>query len=631
MRNPWGIGAVLGVALVATTGTAVAQSSPPFDPSIDVQTFEYAVGPKTFFTVSNADVAEKKQLAVDAIVTYLTRPFTVYNVDPSMPDQVGSERTQVVKSLAAAQITVAYGVNERLQIGANLPLIFQLTGDGLMPSTGNGDPNGLNVTGLGDLMVEGKYRLYKKGSLKLGGIGGVTLPSSFGSDGSQFIGDDLPTLRGKLAIQYDTGKLSLGANGGFVLRKPRTIYDSTIGQQLTWGVAAAVRITDRFSLIGESYGRAGLPDFSLDASPLEAEAGIRVYVTNAVAVVIGGGAGLVKGIGSPQSRFFLSVGYSPDVRDSDGDGIANVRDKCPLVAEDRDGSQDEDGCPDDDTDGDRRADAEDKCPTQAEDLDGFDDEDGCPELDNDMDKLADNVDKCPNDAEDGKAPMPNDGCPANKRDSDGDGMFDDTDKCPSEEEDVDAFEDGDGCPEADNDKDGVTDEADKCPVCPGVAASGGCPAIVAIQGAGVKVDGDRLIVDKMPTLEKNALSKSGQQIVDQMALVMVSNYNVTKWLIALALPKAPDAAKLAGAVKARLIAKGVPAAYLQVLGAAGPAKIGGIVQERGDDAVPICPAGQEIQQRPDTIKKADPNAKPEVKPEPKQPEPQPEPDIDFDE
>src|SRR5665647_2892855 len=126
MRNPWGIGAVL-VALVATTGTAAAQSSPPFDPAIDVQTFEYAIGPKTFFTVSNADVA-------------------------------GDEKTVVVKSVAAMQITAAYGVNEKLQIGANLPIIFQLTGEGLDPGTGNGDMNGLGVTGLGDLLVEGKYR-----------------------------------------------------------------------------------------------------------------------------------------------------------------------------------------------------------------------------------------------------------------------------------------------------------------------------------------------------------------------------------------------------------------------------------------------------------------------------------------
>jgi len=153
------MGAGIGLALLAVSSPALAED-PPFDPSIDLQTFEYAIGPKTFFTVSDGDVAAPKQIAVDAMVTYLTRPFTVYNVDPTMPDQVGTERTQVVKSVAAMQITAAYGVNDKLQVGANLPIIFQLSGEGLMPSTGDKDPNGLSVTGLGDLMVEGKYRLY---------------------------------------------------------------------------------------------------------------------------------------------------------------------------------------------------------------------------------------------------------------------------------------------------------------------------------------------------------------------------------------------------------------------------------------------------------------------------------------
>src|SRR5205823_4773739 len=124
---------------------------------------------------------------------------------------------------------------------------------------------------------------------------------------------------------------SFGANAGVVLRKPRTIYGSTIGQQLVWGVAGAARITERLSLIAEGYGRAGLPGFALDASPLELEGGVRYAATSSIAILVGGGAGVIKGIGSPESRFFVSIGVAPDVRDSDGDGIPNGRDKCPLV------------------------------------------------------------------------------------------------------------------------------------------------------------------------------------------------------------------------------------------------------------------------------------------------------------
>ncbi|HEU0029024.1 MAG TPA: thrombospondin type 3 repeat-containing protein [Kofleriaceae bacterium] len=589
----------MSFAILVGSSVPARADTPPFDPAIDVQTFEYAIGPKTFFTVTDGDVAAHDQLAFDGLVTFLTKPFKIYTYDPGMPNDPGAERVTVVDSLVAGQLTAAYGVSDKLQIGANLPVIFAMSGDGLDPATAAPAMDGLAVSGLGDLVLEGKLRLHRAGIVRVAGLGALSLPTSFGSGGSQFIGDNLPTLRAAVALQLDPSpRLSFGANAGVLLRKPRTIYDSTIGEQLTWGVAGAVRVTDRFSIVGESYGRAGLPDFSLDASPLEVEAGVRVYATSSVAVVAGGGTGLVRGIGSPEARVFFSVGYAPDVRDSDGDGVPNSRDQCPLQVEDKDHVQDDDGCPDDDNDGDLRPDAVDKCPSQAEDLDGFEDDDGCPELDNDKDGIADLQDKCILDPEDGKAPDPKDGCPAGKRDSDGDDVNDALDKCPSEAEDKDGFEDGDGCPELDNDADGVADTADACPVCPedkdGVQDGDGCPES---DNDVVKLDGDRLVVSAVPTLQAGKLSAAGAAIVDQMALVMVEHGDVTKWLVAIAQPNAGDATKLADAVKARLLAKGVPADRLQVLGAAGAAKLGGVAQERGE-RLPMCPGGREVKPKP---------------------------------
>ncbi len=65
--------------------------------------------------------------------------------------------------------------------------------------------------------------------------------------------------------------------------------------------------------------------------------------------------------------------------DEDGDGVADVRDVCPAAPEDRDGFEDEDGCPDPDDDGDRIADRDDRCPREPETYNGTEDEDGCPD------------------------------------------------------------------------------------------------------------------------------------------------------------------------------------------------------------------------------------------------------------
>ncbi|MBD3314173.1 MAG: DUF1565 domain-containing protein [Chitinivibrionales bacterium] len=97
--------------------------------------------------------------------------------------------------------------------------------------------------------------------------------------------------------------------------------------------------------------------------------------------------------------------------DSDGDAIIDREDLCPQNAEDMDGFEDKDGCPDFDNDFDGIYDQLDKCPDQSEDFDGYSDSDGCPEADNDEDGIEDENDKCPNTPETDNDYKDEDGCP----------------------------------------------------------------------------------------------------------------------------------------------------------------------------------------------------------------------------
>jgi outer membrane protein OmpA-like peptidoglycan-associated protein len=65
--------------------------------------------------------------------------------------------------------------------------------------------------------------------------------------------------------------------------------------------------------------------------------------------------------------------------DADGDGVAGAAELCPTEAEDPDGFDDEDGCPDPDNDADRIPDGQDACPREPEVYNGRDDDDGCPD------------------------------------------------------------------------------------------------------------------------------------------------------------------------------------------------------------------------------------------------------------
>lgn len=178
---------------------------------------------------------------------------------------------------------------------------------------------------------------------------------------------------------------------------------------------------------------------------------------------------------TPRYGAQLTFGWNGILKegDKDADGIIDKKDKCPDEAEDKDGFQDIDGCPDNDNDGDGIIDSQDRCPDSA----GTDN--GCPVYDSDSDGILNNVDKCPDKAEDPDGFEDDDGCP--DPDNDGDGVVDEKDSCPAKAEDTDGFEDGDGCPDLDNDGDGVLDAEDKCPGVRGLPDNNGCPKTKEIK------------------------------------------------------------------------------------------------------------------------------------------------------
>ena len=188
----------------------------------------------------------------------------------------------------------------------------------------------------------------------------------------------------------------------------------------------------------------------------------------------------------PYDRFTLTLGISYSVsgkRDIDQDGVKNTADKCPTKAEDKDGFEDNDGCPDDDNDKDGIKDSDDQCPNEAEDEDDDRDEDGCPDLDDDNDGISNEEDKCPNQPEDQDGFKDDDGCI--DEDNDADGILDSNDRCPNEPESMNNFQDKDGCPEFDKDNDQVFDSIDRCKSKPethnGLKDGDGCPDEISAE------------------------------------------------------------------------------------------------------------------------------------------------------
>lgn len=604
------ISILLGLG-VAVAGGSAAWAQAPTERSIEVQLFQNAIGPKGFLTVDSATIPAHKTYGLGLYFNYQRAPFSLFT------STAGSELKQsvdVVKEQLTAELTGAVGLFDKMQIGFALPMTLKLDGNNFTP-LGQASGQRLSGGGLGDLRVEAKtvlsHMTFEGNGEEEGGgsdffvgvAGGLTLPTG---DDSKFLGDKTVTGRLRVIAEYRKGDIRAGGFAGALFRDKTQVFKAEASHQVMYGVATEYSLHRQVSLIAELFGRNGFNRY-VDSNPMEIDVAMRVNITSMLALTAGGGAGVIKGIGSPKARGFLGVAYYPDFRDADADGVYDLDDRCPDGKEDLDGFKDRDGCPDPDNDGDSIEDGADKCPGEAEDLDQFEDEDGCPEADNDKDGMPDIKDPCPNAAEDKQGKRPNDGCPSTTEDSDGDGVVDAKDQCGEEPEDRDGFQDYDGCPDVDNDDDGIPDQFDGCPTaaedadgfgdedgCPDpdndkdgfIDAKDHCPLEAETLNGNKDEDGcpdagaqvvqlgeTEIEVKERIAFKGNNLAAPGQLIVNLVALVLNGHSELSVVRVEVTAANDAEAAARAESIKKALVSKGVTEARIKTVGKTGKAAV----------------------------------------------------------
>jgi len=395
---------------------------------------------------------------------------------PEIDCDINGESVSIIGSLGRLDVTAAITLFGALEVGLDLP--FALT-DGNSVSwramSGPGTVGGASGVAIADPRLQLKLSLFgdRSSGAAMALVAHGTAPLGQSVSEGHFVGDEGPTFGGHAVAELFGGQLSGALLLGAWYRPRAELIATEVSTKMTYGTALAWHVTRIASILAEVEGatRFGLND---TVDQLEARLGARLRV-GPVVFTAGGGAGIVRGPGIPVFHLLAGVTWAPLTDpDTDGDGVLDSVDSCPDLAEDRDGTGDEDGCPDEDNDADTVPDAEDRCPNEPEDRDGHMDEDGCPDGDDDGDGVLDGYDSCPNDPEDMDGDRDEDGCPDG--DSDRDGIDDGADQCPNEAEDTDGLADDDGCPETDADGDGIADEDDECPEEPEDGRDGdGCP------------------------------------------------------------------------------------------------------------------------------------------------------------
>ncbi len=533
-------GSRLAIVTLVTTGTAFAQ------PAGDIQLdpFRPAIDSRGYLTINASQTLGHKEVSFGLGSLSWGHKLLAFQGDDGAEYQVND----VITATLIAAVGFRVGPAD-LQFGASVPLTI-VSGDRGPDDPGVlGNPNDdrdfkLDGQGVGNIGLHLKTRFIKSSRpphVGLGVIASLFLPTA---TAERFMGEKqlTPQIMGILDKEFGrTRRFRAALNGGIRLRNETTFTDVgdngsmatgrtiTASAELPFGVGFAYALSpQKFDLIGEVFGAVPLGKHE-SYQPLEAVGGVKLYLARNSFLSIGAGRGLIAGQGgNPNARAFIGIVFEPSLGDRDGDGLKDDVDRCPDDPEDRDGFEDEDGCPEPDNDRDGILDVDDKCPLIPEDRDGFQDEDGCPDADandRDGDKILDNVDKCPDDPEDYDQFQDEDGCP--ELDNDQDRILDVDDLCPNDPEDYDKFEDEDGCPDLDNDKDHILDKDDRCPNEPetynNIDDEDGCPD----RGSAMETENEIIIMEPISfEFNKAVIKSSSFKILDAVIASMQGNPDI---------------------------------------------------------------------------------------------------------
>jgi hypothetical protein len=242
-----------------------------------------------------------------------------------------------------------------------------------------------DVALLGKITLVGNERQGVRGGFGVAVLETVTLPTG-SRNGLE--GEGAVTASARVAGEWALGVGGVQGQIGFAARTAeRSVQEPSggvvrLGESIPWSFGLMMRPRALMSALDSSdiqswelalHGSLpagpvapwglGSPGASV-LSPVLLAVDDRIALSSSRDIYVLGGLdiGLNHAIGVPEIEGILGCGWAPREHDSDHDGVPDNVDQCPDLPEDRDGIQDDDGCPEDDADEDGVPDTEDACP-----------------------------------------------------------------------------------------------------------------------------------------------------------------------------------------------------------------------------------------------------------------------------
>ncbi len=374
-----GRGIAVGASLLASLGAHASQAAAANPaPSVDVRTWTPTGDPRAGLVLEPASSPGPWSFATTTWMHYENDSVTL-----RIPS-TGALYGRPVENLLGLDVMASLGLGARALVGVGLPVLLAEQGTGVPTTVVSGGR--VPASGFGDLALVGKGTLKdnERGGLGLAALGAFTLPTG---TATSFASDASPTVSVRVLADYSILIASFQASLGYTLRTSQVAWPTgasggvVFGDSIPWTLGFVVRPallhpvdpdgrqTWELALHG-SLPAGPVGPFGLGQPGSAEESPVLLALSDRIALgrykdgflLAGVDVGLDHAVGVPTIRATIGVGLRLDSHDRDGDGIPDDRDQCPRLAEDHDGYQDADGCPDADNDDDGIVDQEDACP-----------------------------------------------------------------------------------------------------------------------------------------------------------------------------------------------------------------------------------------------------------------------------
>lgn len=333
--------------------------SPELSGCIDSDTLWPHAGPQRLVGVGGTETLATGRVGFGLVGSYQSRPIML--VRPT-----AGERVAAIDNQINASFLFSYGLTDRLEVDAVLPITLWQDGTGLQPLTGG---RALSTSAARDLRFGIALALVRRArvteawarraeAFTPGRAWALTTRFEMAAptgDRGQLAGDRgavfVPTLAADYRPQHPFfQRFGLGLEVGARIRDVTSLLGSRVGTQMVLGLGASFDLLTRERLTVGAEARM-LPTFATQAEATQAGGAIVTTPNGALAMpaewlvslrsapiaggdlsfqIAGGGPlPFTDAVTMPRARITLGVVFAPASRDSDGDGVPDRDDKCP--------------------------------------------------------------------------------------------------------------------------------------------------------------------------------------------------------------------------------------------------------------------------------------------------------------